>query len=425
MRSLDIKPITIKNKKGVGLKAVQRTAVTPQKTWPKVVGFLVVLLILFAVLFALYVLPEARIQITPGTEPITRDFEVRVDKNQETPNPSELAIRGKLFEEEISGSKTYSSTGSKNIGHTASGFVHIYNFSKTTLILRKDTTVLTAGNKKYFFTQDVGNIRPTALIGLEEQEVDPSSLIPPVPVVAAGSGEQYNLPVGVRLEIENEVLGKQPKVLYAVVAENISGGTTKEVRVVTEADLNSAYSALAKELVSNSRSKLVAQDPESRLLDSGLVTAILEQKSSVAADTESAEFEAYVKIKLRALFYNEKDLRSVITQRIKRLLPENKVLKEDKGFSRLQSNFLNINYDQGLGILSNHYEGTIVYQVDTAELLEKVKNKTPEEIREILLSRPEIAAVKIKFYPFWVKKAPKFTKKIYLEIMETSEKFTT
>lgn len=385
------------------------------RKWQKIVLAVFILCIIILALLAYLVLPEAVIRVKARTESVTRDLEIKVDKNQNKVDIEEQIIPGQIVEQEVTGKKTFSATGKRNVGKTASGFVHIYNFSKSTLILKAQTTTLYIGDRKYFFTQDVSNIRPTAIIGLEDQEVDPSSLIPPVPVVATAAGELYNLPVGTRIEIDNEVFGKQPKALYAVVAEEITGGTTKEIKVVTEADIAASYSALNTELMENEKKKLAAGNNGLEMLDGSFDFQTLEQSSTAIAGTETPEFEASVKAKLQALVFLKSDVRQLITERIKRYLPETKALREDTG-NRLQMSFLSVDTAEGQGTINAHFEGEVEYKVDAEEIVNKVRGKTAEEIKEILLSRPEIKEADIKFYPFWVKMAPKFSKKISVEI---------
>lgn len=414
MKSIDIKRKATKKLKPAKRKFV-RAVPRPKIHWSKTLIGTAGLAVLLLAVFAFLVLPEVRVTAQVRTEPVTRDFEIRVDRRMEQPNLAELAAPGKIVEQEITGTKAYSATGTRNIGKLASGFVHIYNFSKNTLILKAQTTVLTAGNRKYYFTQDVGNIRPTAFIGLEQQEVDPSSLIAPVPVVAAEPGEAFNMKQGERLEIENEVFGKQPKLLYTVASDDITGGLSQEIKVITAGDISAAYAALSGELVENARKALVNLNSNVRLQDSALKSQVVEEKSSATPGTEKGEFDATVRLKLAALVYDEAQIEKIITERIARLLPENKVL-EQTGAARLQSKFASVDLEQGTGVLQNHYEAQIVYRVDEGELVQRIKGKSEAEIRDILLSRPEISEVDVKFYPFWVKNAPKFTKKIFLRV---------
>lgn len=415
---LQIKPAVQPKPKPIFAKAAEARVFAgpkPKRAWPKVAAGIVILALPAIYFLGFYVLPEARIEVAARTESVARDFEIRVDLKEESPNFAEAAVPGKILEEELTDTKTYPSTGSKNIGQKASGFVSIYNFSKSTLILKAETTALQSGGREYFFTQDVSGIRPTALIGLEDQEVDLSSLVPPVPVVAAAAGQEYNLPKNARLEISNEAFGQNPKTLYATVAEDISGGTTKEVKIVSENDLNSAYQSLSNELIAIAKQNLLANHGATAL-DNAMEADVLEPSASVLPGTEASEFQVSVKVRVRAFVFSQEDVKGIVTERIKRLLPENKILEEgeNSGFS---AEFANVSLKEGLGILVARYEGRIVYQVDREGLLDKVKGKNVEEIKEILLSRPEIESAKIKFYPFWVKKAPKFAGKISLEVI--------
>lgn len=406
-KSLDI--IKKNRKKPAAAKPLWKPHRPKLSLWAGAGALLILLLLVFTML------PEAGLTLYAHSEPVTRDLEIRVDSRKTEPNVSELVIPGKALEQEVVGQKKAASTGSRNVGKKASGFAHIYNFSKQNLILRAETTVLKANVREYFFTQDL-NIRPTARIGLEDQEVDPASLIPPVPLVAGSAGQEYNLAAGARLEIENEVFGHQPQVLYAVATqEGIIGGTTQEVKLVREEDVNAGIESLAQELVQASRENLEKEQASWRLLPSALSTEILERNASAKAGDEASEFEVSVKLKLKALLYSQAQALEVIRERLSRLLPENKELVSGPQ-DVLKSQFLSVDLAGGQGLLANHFEGQIEFLIDRQEVIEKVKGKNREEIKEILLSRPAIDDVEIKFYPFWVKKAPKFSRKIFIDI---------
>ncbi len=423
MNNLDIvrKKRTIESLK-TSLKEVEKVIETPSVSGiqkPRrhfALWGISIIALLTIVLLVFFILPEGLVLVKVRTEPVTRDLDIRVDQNQTTVDQANLTIPGKILEKEIVGSDVFSATGTRNVGKQASGFVNIFNFSKNTLILRADTTILSVNDRQYRFTQDVGNIRPTAFIGLPtDQEVDPSSLIPPVPVFAELPGIEFNLPIGTRIEIKNEVFGHQPAALYAEVAEAISGGTSEELKVVSVVDVLTGFTKVREKIVSQARAELYQESTELRLLDTAMVADTLEESSTQAVGARVEQFEVAVRVRLRALVYSEADVRKLIEARILRLLPPNKTLAE-QGSSILQSSFLHVSLDQGFGVLANHYEGEIVYQVDEKEILGKVRGRSEEEIREILLSRPEIAIVEIKFYPFWVKKAPHLARKIRIEL---------
>lgn len=384
----------------------------PQIPWKIVLAVVLAILILGAGIFIF--LPSATITVKARSEPVARDFEIRVDQKQSTPSSADLAVGAKIIEQEVAGSKKFAATATRNAGKTASGFVLIYNFSKTTLILKAETTTLAVNGRQYYFTQDVSNIRPTARIGLEDEEIDETSLVPPVPLVAAGPGEEYNLPAGTRLEIRNEAFGAQPKLLYAVVGEDVSGGSTKLVKLVAQNDIDSAFAALSGELVDQARAKLASENPDIRILDNAIDTQTAAQQSEYPAGKEAEEFAVSMTVKIRALTYDETDVRNIIFERIRRLLPEEKKLSEDT--ATLDALFASVNLNEGHGSLRAHFEGTVVYELDRAELLEKVRGKSAEEIREVFLSKPEIESLDVEFFPFWVKTAPSLSGRIRLDV---------
>lgn len=384
---------------------------------------------LVAAIFVLayWVLPAAAIKIVPRSEPVTRDFEIRVDQNlTSSMAAADLAVPGRLAEREVVGSRKVISTGSKNVGSKASGFVYLYNFSKDTLILKaRSTTLKSQGGKHYYFLQDVGGIRPTARIGLEDQEVDKTSLIAPVPVVAAENGEAYNLPAGTRLEIQNEVFGSQPKTLYAIVTEDkISGGSNKLVKVVSEGDITGALAALERDLASQARQKLQEENANFSVLESGVKSEVREQSSAQQPGQEADEFEVSARLKIRALIYDQAEVARLITEQMTRLLPANKKLLPASSAGgpglpdRITADFSKIDLAAGQGLLLAHYQGKIFYALKSEDFVAKVRGKSAQAIREILLSRPEIAEVEIQFSPFWVKKAPQLAKKIHLTIQD-------
>ena len=386
------------------------------RRWHKAAAGLLVLAVLVLWIFGALVLPEATVFVQARGEPVTRDFEIHVDKEALRSDTGDLVIPGTYIEKEVSGKNTFATTGTKNVGKKASGFVYIYNFSKNSMVLRAGTTVLTAGGKEYYFVQDIGNIRPTARIGLEDEEIDPSSLIAPVAVVAAAAGEQFNLPKGARLEIQNEVFGKQPRILYAVASENISGGSSKQVRVATAADIEGSFTSLNSQLVGNVKAEVLAEHPGLKLRDNAAMSEILEKQTLAAEGKEISEFETSMKIRFKALAYSEEEIKKIVVERIKLLLPSDKTLDEDT--QRVQSGFADVSLADGRGVLASHFEGHVVYKINPGDLTAKLRGHTAAEIKEILLSRPEIRSVaEIRFYPFWVKKAPKFEKNIKIQVL--------
>jgi hypothetical protein len=263
----------------------------------------------------------------------------------------------------------------------------------------------------------VGSIRPTARIGTD-LEIDQSSLIDPVPIVAEGAGEDYNLPPNSRFEIYNEVFGHQPDVLYAINANPISGGTNKEVKIVSAADIERARADLKLKIGEQVRKSLAeAAAADVKLLDNAFTVAVKEEKISRQINEEAESFELAQKAEVIALAFSEQDVRDLIVERIVRLLPQNKYLLPAEQ-QNLTEQFVSLDFGGGVGTLRAHFESAVRYQINVDFLTQTLPGKTASQVKEILLSRPEISDVSVSFSPFWVKSVPKFGNKIDFKIQQ-------
>ncbi|HYC79565.1 MAG TPA: hypothetical protein VEC17_00905, partial [Candidatus Binatia bacterium] len=204
-----------------------------------VLGVIVIVLIAFG-LFIL--VPQANITVYARSEPITRDMEISVDRETRSINSSRLTIPGETVNRELSHTKNFPTTGVRLSGTKATGSVQLYNFTKNTLTLRAATTTLIVDGKKYSFARDVTGLRPTARIGTgQQQEIDSSSLIAPVPIVAQEVGANFNIGSKVRMEIQNAALGQAD--VYGETSTALTGGSSTETKILSQQDLDNATKA--------------------------------------------------------------------------------------------------------------------------------------------------------------------------------------
>ncbi len=379
--------------------------------------FILVALVLAIAVFALAVLlPQAQITVYARSEPITRDMEITVDKNAKTIDSGKQIIPGEMVVKELSDTKTFQTTGTKQIGDKAAGSVVIYNFTKNTLTLKAATTVLTIGGKKYYFTKDAVGIRPTAKIGEgEDQEIDRSSLTAPIPVVAETPGEAFNLSANQQFQIVNSALGQNQNV-YAINEVPISGGTTKTISILSQADLDRAVVQMTDELSTLAEAELTqdSNTADLKILPTGSTKEILAKTANKNVGDEAKEFDMTIIGRLSGLAYKEESIKSLMIDKISTVLSEDKYLLEN-GKKDVTARFKSLDLVAGRGILSVHFETVAAYRVSSGDLSKSLAGKTAPEIKEILLTKPEIDRVDVEFSPFFVHKAPKFNGKIYIK----------
>ncbi|MBX4205328.1 MAG: baseplate J/gp47 family protein [Candidatus Doudnabacteria bacterium] len=377
--------------------------------------FVVTVVVLVLSVFALAVLlPTANITVYARSEPITRDTEITVDKSATSPDVSKMVVPGQAISREVSQTKNFPATGVKNVGTKATGSVQLYNFTKNTLTLKSTTTVLLANGKKFLFTKDVTGLRPTATIGTgAEAEVDPSSLIPPIAIVAQDPGEDSNIAANTKFNIVNAALGNQN--VYGVDTAALTGGTTKTIKIISQPDLDNAAASMTNSIAEQAESDFNQENSTSdiKILPTGITKEVLAKTANRKAGDEGENFDMTMIARISGLSYNESQVKDLVKQKITSVLSDDKFLV-DKAEESASASFKSLDLARGTGVLSVHYETVAAYKIDTENLPKILAGKNANEIKEILLTKPEIDRVDVEFSPFFVNKAPKLNGKIYI-----------
>jgi hypothetical protein len=362
-------------------------------------------------------LPSASVTIQARSESITRDFEITVDANLTEADNMNLEIPGILVAKEKSLTKHYDATGTLATGIPASGEVTLYNFTSNTLTLRQSTTTLvTEDGRRYVFTRDVTGLRAT---GGTEQNPNTSTLIDPIPVVAAEPGETHNLGPNTRFTVVNAALGNQN--VYGINAQAITGGSATATRVVSEADLDNAIDDILTDIANESAEELSQQHGGTvRLVDSGLNKEVLARSSSVEINEAASGFDMTGIVRISGIAFKHEDVVNLVTSKINQVLSSEKYLPQNL-MGEYTAEFKNFDPGSGRGVLAVHFETRIAYKVNSDNLSKLLAGKNAQEIGEILLAKPEVDTVEVKFWPSWlVHKAPRFNGKVYIETILTN-----
>jgi hypothetical protein len=384
----------------------------PEKTQTRkiITGFVAVSLVL-VLLLVFVILPKATVVVYPKTEPVTRDMEISVSVNAKGLDPAKLVMPAEAVNETATVSDKFQSQGKIQVGNKATGTVKIYNFTKLPINLKASTTVLTVGGKTYNLVNDVLDLKPTQYSNARTKEVDANSLGDSVDIIAASGGDDSNLPEGTRLEISNQIFGSRPLLLYAKTDTEISGGTTRYLSVISQADLDSAKTQLQNEALKQVREKLGSSD--SVLADG----AYAENNQQFTADnpalTQTPSFTASLQAAISGVSFKRNDLTNLIFQRIGQTLDTNKTLQQsspDQTVYKVKS--LDIN--NGLVVLAVHFEGQAVFNIDLQNIAPQLAGKSQPQVNEILRSKAAIDRVDITLAPSWQKYFPFFSNKIQI-----------
>jgi hypothetical protein len=380
--------------------------------------FIIAVVVLVLVVFGLAVLlPTADITVYARSEPITRDADIAIDKSVIAVDAEKAIIPGVIVARDVSQTRSFPTTGSKNVGTKATGNIQLYNFTKNTLTLKASTTALLVSGKKFVFGKDVTGLRPTATIGTgADAEIDKSSLIPLVAIVSEQAGADYNIAGNTKFNIVNAALGNQN--VYAINPEAFTGGTTKTIKIVNQQDLDSAAASMTNTIANQAEKDLNSEHSttDEKMLPTAVAKEVLAKTSNKTAGDEAASFDMTMIAKVSGLSYKESNVKALILRKIQSVLSDDKYILPD-ATDKVTASFKSLDLPNGKGVLAAHYETIVAYKVNTSNISQLLAGKTAEEIKGILLAKPEIDRVDVQFSPFFVNKAPKLNGKIYIHTM--------
>ncbi len=296
---------------------------TNMKKTPIVIG------VIFALLAATYIyvgktLPHANIKIVVNSQPLTRSLQIKVLASGQA-SPDQKVISGKTVETTIDEAIEIETTGEKLIGNYAQGTVTIYNNTDNDIELKKGTK-LTFDEEDLEYKTD------------EEVSIPAREILPPAPgetegvvkyhtadvaITANGFGKVYNIAKDEKLDIDKYSASSA----YAQVKEDLDGGSSDTVKVVSKADIAKAQEEIKATINENSKRKLKEKIANTqKLVDGSEEIILLKETLSHKENDETNKLTLNQTLNIKGLVYAPNDLEKVMQEVTKELVPQGFVL---------------------------------------------------------------------------------------------------
>ncbi len=358
----------------------------------------------FLVLFVIYLsFGQAEIIITPVREPVEVNFIADLMPKEIGEGagvvPGRITIPGRLNETVVSGSKEYEASGTKVIQEEVGGKVTIINnYSKVQPLVA--TTRLLSPEGILFRTKERVDVPPGGKVEVEVYADPPTGQ-------AANLGPTHFTIPGLWSGLQDKIYGES--------YEKMRGGE-REVKIVTQNDLDKAYADLTKNLSQGVIEEIKKEmEAAGEILGKVLITEILERKSNASPDDIKDKFIVTLKFRAVGVAFYRRDLESLAFTKLQSQVSEGKELVS-VDFNNLS--FVIERYDlKGKEANINvQLNGETVLKAES-KILDKnnLIGKSKEEAMKYLLAFPEIQNVEIRLSPFWVRKIPKL--KEHIEII--------
>lgn len=320
-----------------------------------------------------WVVPTASVTLTVIPFTIEESQKIFVDTGVTEINSEKGIIPGKKQEKTVSGEKTIAVTGKKKVGDPAKGIVTLYNKSQTTKMLKKGTTLL-SGLPGFTIDNDVSVASASENISQSQLTYGKEN----VAVTASTIGAESNVPASSDFSIKDTSTG----ILMGRNEKAFTGGTSRDVTVVTRSDYDTLVTSITAELIDRAKTDLASLvSGKEKLIDSTIKTSVSEKVFREELDQEAKELHGKVTVAVSGISYSEQDILSFFSKTMSQTIPSGYIISEGRTRATIVSGAVNKNNTISMDA---RIKGIALPTVDSNELKKKLSGKTITEAQSII-----------------------------------------
>ncbi len=365
-----------------------------------IIGFLLLILI-----FYLFLL-KAEVKVFVEPKVLEKETQVTADPKQKTVDEEAKIIPGQVVETDIAGSSKAQATGKKQIGDPAKGTVIVYNKVSESKSLSKGTILTSSNGLK--FTLDVS-------VTIASQSASDSGITygkTNATVTATAVGADGNLHSGSELTVDS-----LPSSQVSAKAEgNFSGGTSKEVTVVSDEDQKKLLASLASDLRKQAQQKLQDKLPGKKVLEEALSEDTVKKSYSKNINDQASEFSLNLTIHYKGTAFEDKDLKQIVGKLVTTQVPAGFELNLEGTETQADVSKLE---NTGKLIFLARFRAKLLPKIDTELIKNKIKGKSVKDMENILKGMDNVLGSEIKFSPALpsiLQRLPLLSKNIKVEV---------
>lgn len=334
---------------------------------------------------AYLILSQASVKIFVEPKILEKDTQVTADPAAKKVDEDKKIIPGQIVETEVSGKESGQATGKKQVGDPAKGTAVIYNKTYEAKTFTKGTTLTSSTGLKFSLDSTVNVASQSAVEGGITFGKATAS------VTALGVGADGNLPS----DTEFTVAGFVASQVSAKAEGNFSGGTSREVTVVTDADQKKLLASLAAGLRRQAQEKLQSSLKDKKILEEALSEEIIKKSYSKNINDQAAEFSLNLTIKFKGTAYLEQDLKLIVSKILGELPAD---FELNLAETETQADVSKLEKDGKLIFLAR-FRAKLIPKLDQDKIRKSLRGQTPQKAAEILRSYENVLGSEIKITP--------------------------
>ncbi len=380
---------------------------------PKAAKFLAVPLILVVVLLVGYLFfLKAQVTIFIDPKILEKDSQVIADPKATQTDETTQTIPGKVVETDISGTDKATASGQKQIGDPARGSVNVFNLKNSPVSLSKGTVLTTANGLKFTLDSAIDIASQSATVGADFTTTTTPGKTGSG-VTASVIGPDGNLPSDTTLT----VTGFGQSDVVAKVDTALSGGTSKNVTVVTSDDEDKLLASLAATLRQKAQTDLQAKlTGDQKILSEALDETITSKSYSKKIGDQATDFTLTLNVHYSGTSYSDNDLKLMVSKLVQTNVPDGYTL--NLADTETQADVSKIDPNGRLIFLAR-FKAKLLPKLDLAKVADSIKGKSPAEAANVLKNIENVISSDIKIKPSLpgpLQRLPMMSKNISIQI---------
>jgi len=357
-----------------------------------VLGFFVFVSLL---LFYWWAIPSVDITLYISPKVLDEKIDLTLDENRSRSDISSKILSAKTMSTTISGEKVKSATGTKTTGEKAKGKVTLRNGTSLEVDLKIGTILTSVNNLKFVIDEEV-------TIPEASSPGDPGELT--VDVMADSFGPEYNLSKDETLTVSNYPKSE----LDAVIVDDFTGGSSRQITAVSSSDLKSLEEDLTQELSSDAARDLsMKSDSSLIIIKDALRTEVTSKSFSNQLNDEAENVKLTMEITAYAAAISKEDAKAMYADVLNNQIPDGYVLNEENVDAKYSLESLD--EDEKTWDLNLHLKANLIPDLNTEVIKKDLSGLSMEKAQEYLKAVAGYSKAQIRtkrLLPFLPKRMP-------------------
>lgn len=282
------------------------------------------------------------------------------------------------------GKVSTSTTGKKQTGDKAKGTVTVFNSGDSGVTLQAGTTI-TSSNGLNFVTDKAVTVASASgdiFSGTDPGKAD-------VTVTAEKFGTNYNLPSSTKFTVSGS---------SSIAAKNdkaFSGGTTKNINVVSQKDLDKLTSDLQKQLEETAKNDINKKATGDQVVLPNFTSVKFEDKSfSKKVDDEATEVSLTGTISFEGVSYSKSEMVNFAKDKLGQSIPDNMMIDPDK----ISVTATDVTQKNGQTTAKINITASLIPKIDPEAIAKEIAGKSVSTATNTLQQIPEVERVNISVF---------------------------